>query len=48
MTGRDASSPKSWHSMEIEAVLRHLESDPAKGLSSDQVERRLTRYGRNR
>lgn len=34
--------------MDVEAVLRHIETDPVKGLSSDEVERRLTRYGPNR
>jgi len=36
-----------WHSTELDAVLKHLEADPAQGLSQDEAARRLAQYGSN-
>jgi Ca2+-transporting ATPase len=36
-----------WHSTELDAVLKHLEVDPARGLSQGEAARRLARYGAN-
>jgi P-type Ca2+ transporter type 2C len=36
-----------WHSMEIESILKNLETDPEQGLSQQEVQRRLGEYGYN-
>ena len=38
---------KNWHSMDVTEVLGDLETDPHKGLSEDEAERRLQKYGHN-
>ncbi|WP_442755365.1 HAD-IC family P-type ATPase [Methylocystis sp. JAN1] len=47
MTSQNVSS-QNWHAMEVKETLRRLDSDPTKGLSSDEVARRLAEYGQNR
>ncbi|SPD73104.1 Calcium-transporting ATPase [uncultured Desulfobacterium sp.] len=37
----------AWHSMEADKVLKELESDPNKGLSENEAEGRLKKYGYN-
>jgi Ca2+-transporting ATPase len=36
-----------WHSIEIESVLRKLETDPRQGLTPEEAQRRLQEYGYN-
>ncbi|RMD68504.1 MAG: hypothetical protein D6819_09200, partial [Gammaproteobacteria bacterium] len=36
-----------WHALEIEEVIRRLETDPDRGLSAEEAARRLRRYGPN-
>ncbi|MEO8676817.1 MAG: cation-translocating P-type ATPase, partial [Casimicrobiaceae bacterium] len=36
-----------WHSTDIDAVLQHLEADPARGLTQACAERRLAQHGAN-
>ena len=36
-----------WHALDVDAVLKALESDPTQGLSPRQVAERLARHGRN-
>ena len=36
-----------WHAIAADEVLRRLHSDPRSGLDTDEVSRRLERYGRN-
>jgi len=44
----EAASSSPWHSLDAARSLEKLEVDPRKGLASDEVERRLERYGENR
>jgi len=37
-----------YHALDVDQVLRHLEVDPAEGLSDDEVARRRARHGENR
>lgn len=37
----------SWHSMEVEQVVKELDTDPHKGLTEEDVKRRLEKYGAN-
>lgn len=37
----------AWHTWEVEAVIQHLVSDPAAGLSRSEASERLKRYGPN-
>lgn len=37
----------SWHSIEVEEVLRELNTDSHQGLSHEEVRSRLERYGYN-
>ncbi len=41
-------SSDSFHSIPASEVVRHLDVDPARGLSADEVERRRSRFGENR
>jgi Ca2+-transporting ATPase len=43
----DSLPEKVWHSLKSEEVLNVLESDPAKGLSSQEAARRLEAFGPN-
>ncbi len=36
-----------WHSVEVDQVLKELNTDPHQGLSADEVRRRLEKYGYN-
>ncbi len=36
-----------WHSTDVDAVLKHLEADPARGLTQAEATRRLARHGTN-
>ena len=36
-----------WHSTDIDAVLKHLEADPARGMSQAEAARRLAQHGAN-
>jgi Ca2+-transporting ATPase len=36
-----------WHSLDVEQVLRELNTDPHKGLTEDEVKRRIEQYGYN-
>ena len=36
-----------WHSNELDAVLKHLEADPSRGLARDEAARRLALHGAN-
>lgn len=40
------NKPK-WHSMEVDSVLDELQSDKEKGLSANEVQERIKKYGRN-
>ncbi|MBN1311140.1 MAG: cation-translocating P-type ATPase [Anaerolineae bacterium] len=40
-------STPPWHSLPYEQALTDLESDPEKGLSADEAQARLEKYGRN-
>lgn len=37
----------NWHSTEVDQVLKELNTDPYKGLSDEEVQSRLQRYGYN-
>lgn len=37
----------NWHSMEVDQVLRELDTDPHQGLSHEEVRSRLEKYGYN-
>ena len=37
----------NWHSMEVDQVLRELNTDPHQGLSDEEVRSRLEKYGYN-
>lgn len=39
--------PSAWHALEASQVLARLEADPERGLASDEVARRLARFGPN-
>lgn len=45
--GLQELQPPVWHSMEIAATIRLLETDPNKGLRDSQVKQRLTKFGAN-
>ena len=36
-----------WHSTELDAVLKHLDADPSRGLAQDEAARRLALHGAN-
>ncbi|MFB3885229.1 MAG: cation-transporting P-type ATPase [Thermodesulfobacteriota bacterium] len=38
---------RKWHAMEIDQVLRELNTDPHHGLSDEEVQTRLKQYGYN-
>ena len=38
----------AWHALAVDDVLRRLNSDPKKGLDTNEVSRRLSKYGPNR
>ena len=40
-------STPDWHSLEVDAVLKALESDPSRGLAPAQVQDRLGKHGPN-
>ena len=48
MTDRDAAQTPPWHAIGVDETLRRLDSDPSKGLSSDDAAQRLAQYGPNR
>jgi magnesium-transporting ATPase (P-type)/biotin carboxyl carrier protein len=48
MTRKDLSRDAIWHAVDAGEALRRLESDPSRGLASDDVARRLKQYGPNR
>ncbi len=48
MTGRDANSTPIWHAMDAQETLRRLESDPSRGLETEEAARRLGEFGPNR
>ncbi len=37
----------NWHSMEVDQVLKELNTDPHQGLSVEEAQRRLKKYGYN-
>ena len=37
----------NWHSLDVSEALKALESDPHRGLSDDEVARRLAAHGPN-
>ena len=37
----------NWHSMEVDQVLRELNTNPYQGLSDEEVRNRLEKYGYN-
>src|SRR4030042_5095224 len=37
----------TWHSMEVETIIRDVDTDHYFGLSEDEARRRLTQYGHN-
>jgi len=37
----------NWHSMEVDQVLKELNTNPYQGLSEEEVKRRLEKYGYN-
>ena len=37
----------NWHSMEVDQVLKELNTDPYRGLSHEEVRSRLEKYGYN-
>ena len=43
----ESETPKSWHALDIQSTLARIDTDLAHGLSSDEVSRRLHRYGYN-
>ncbi len=47
MTIRHDSLDKSWHTLSAKAVLRALDSDKTRGLSSGEAQRRAERFGPN-
>ena len=38
---------KNWHSMEVDQVLKELDTDPYQGLSHEEAQSRLEKYGYN-
>ncbi|MCC3245066.1 HAD-IC family P-type ATPase [Methylocystis sp. WRRC1] len=42
------SSVENWHALEFQEALSRLDSDPSRGLSSEEAVRRLGEYGPNR
>ncbi len=43
----EQATPPAWHTLEIAEVVRRLDTDPVRGLSSTEAEARLARYGPN-
>ena len=37
----------NWHAMEVDQVLRELNTDPQQGLNNEKVQSRLKKYGYN-
>ena len=37
----------NWHSMEIDQVIKELNTDPRKGLSGEEANNRIGKYGYN-
>ena len=37
----------NWHSMEVDQVLKELDTNPHQGLSTEEVRNRLEKYGYN-
>ncbi|MFO1126232.1 MAG: HAD-IC family P-type ATPase [Methylocystis sp.] len=48
MTDPDAVHTPLWHAVGVDETLRRLDSDPSRGLTSDEAARRLAQYGPNR
>ena len=42
-----AAGMSNWHSMEVDQILKQLNTDPQKGLTEDEVKTRLEKYGYN-
>ena len=48
MNDQNLYSAENWHALESQEALRRLDSDPSRGLSSEEAARRLSNYGPNR
>ena len=44
---RGVSGMSNWHSMEVDQVLKGLDTDLHNGLTEDEIKRRLEKYGYN-
>jgi Ca2+-transporting ATPase len=44
---KEISGMSNWHSMEVTQVVNELDTDPHKGLTEEDVKRRLEKYGAN-
>ncbi len=44
--GKTAQAP-AWHALDVQTVIEQLRTDPQRGLSSEEAERRLRQYGPN-
>jgi magnesium-transporting ATPase (P-type) len=43
-----ANATPAWHSLSANEVIKRLDSDPRSGLDSEEISRRLEKYGRNK
>jgi magnesium-transporting ATPase (P-type) len=44
---KGVASMSNWHSMEVDQVLKELDTDPHQGLSVEEAQSRLEKYGHN-
>ena len=44
---KEAAAMSNWHSMEVDQVLKELNTDPHQGLSVEEARSRLEKYGYN-
>lgn len=48
MSEKEQEKRKKWHSLDVEFVLQELETSKEKGISEDEAEKRLEKYGKNK
>jgi P-type Ca2+ transporter type 2C len=41
------NNDKNWHAMPVEEIIEKIRTDPEKGLDSEEVKKRLEKYGKN-
>ena len=48
MTDKEKEARKTWHSLEVDSVLKELDSSQSDGISREEAEKRLDTYGENK